>query len=82
MPKKKAAKAAGKKSKSKKGVGDIAIAALRAGKTNEQALAAVKAAFPKASTKMSSIAWYRNKLRDDGEKVKTARELRKAAAKK
>jgi hypothetical protein len=80
MLKKRAAKSAGKKKT--KGVGDVAIAALRAGKSNEQALAAVKAAFPKAATTASSIAWYRNKLRDDGEKVKTARELKKAAAKK
>lgn len=63
----------------KRGVGDAAIDAIRAGKTNEEALEAVKAEFPDAKTSLASINWYRNKLRSDGEKVPTARELRKAA---
>lgn len=63
----------------KRGVGTVAIEAIRAGKTNEEALEAVKAEFPEAKTSLASINWYRNKLRSDGEKVPTARELKKAA---
>lgn len=71
-------KAAKPKREKSTGIGDVAIAALRDGKTNEEALAAVKKAFPKADTKISAIAWYRNKLRGDGEKVKTAREVKRS----
>lgn len=61
-------------------VGSVAIAAIKAGKSNEEALAAVKEALPDAKTSLASINWYRNKLRADGDKtVKTARELKKAA---
>ena len=63
----------------KRGVGTVAIEAIRAGKTNEEALEAVQAEFPDARTSLASINWYRNKLRSDGEKVPTARELKKAA---
>lgn len=64
----------------KRGVGTVAIEAIRAGKTNEEALVAVQKAFPDGKTKLSSINWYRNKLRSDGEKVPTARELKKKNA--
>lgn len=60
----------------KPGVGDVAIEALRAGKDNEEVLDLVKKKFPNASVSASSIAWYRNKLRSDGEKVPTAREVK------
>lgn len=63
----------------KKTIGSVAVEAIRAGQSNEQALEAVKAAFPEAKTSLASINWYRNKLRSDGEKVPTARELKKAA---
>lgn len=70
-------KAAPKKSGDKKpGVGDVAIAALRDGKDNDEVLALVQKKFPDASVSISSIAWYRNKLRSDGEKVPTAREIK------
>lgn len=58
------------------GVGDVAKELIRAGKTNEEVLAAVKEQFPDAKTSMASINWYRNKLRSDGENVPTARELK------
>lgn len=62
------------------GVGDAAVAAIRSGLDNDAALAAVKKKFPKSSVSISSIAWYRNKLRSDGEKgVKTSRDIKKAA---
>lgn len=71
---------AAKKTKTEKpkkaGVGDVAIEAIRAGKSNEEALAIVQKKFPDASVSASSIAWYRNKLRSDGEKVPTAREIK------
>lgn len=63
----------------KRGVGTVAIEALRAGKTNEDALAAVQKEFPEAKTSLASINWYRNKLRSDGEDVPTSRDLKKAA---
>ena len=60
-------------------VGSIAMQAIREGKTNPEALDAVKAEIPDAKTSLASINWYRNKLRSDGEDVPTARELSKAA---
>lgn len=64
----------------KRGVGTVACEAIRAGQTNEDTLKTVQAEFPTAKTSLASINWYRNKLRSDGEKVPTARELKKAAA--
>ncbi len=66
----------------RRGVGTVAIEAIKAGKTNEDALAACQKAFPDAKTSLASINWYRNKLRSEGAKVPTARELKKKAAKK
>ena len=63
----------------KRGVGAVAIEAILAGKTNEEALEAVRKKFPEAKTSLASINWYRNKARSDGEKVPTARELKKKA---
>ena len=63
----------------KTGVGTVALEAIRAGKTNEEALEAVRKKFPEAKTSLASINWYRNKARSDGEKVPTARELKKKA---
>ncbi len=67
------------KPEKKPGVGSAACEAIRAGATNEEALTQVQKKFPKAKTSLASINWYRNKLRSDGEDVKTARELKKAA---
>lgn len=63
----------------KRGVGTAAMEAIREGKTNEEALAAVRTEFPDAKTTLASINWYRNKLRNDGEDVPTARELKNGA---
>lgn len=76
------AKSAPKPRAKKEGVGALAVKLLLEGKTNEEALAAVKRAFPKSSVSASSIAWYRNKLRSDGRKVPTARELKAKSKKK
>ncbi len=66
----------------KRGVGTVAIEAIMASKTNEEALTACRKEFPEAKTSLASINWYRNKLRGEGKKVPTARELKKKAAKK
>lgn len=63
----------------KRGVGTVAIKAIRAGQTNQEALAAVKKEFPEAKTTLAAINWYRNKLRGEGEKVSKARDLRPKA---
>ena len=64
----------------KRGVGDVAMEAIKAGKTNEEALEAVKGEFPEAKTSLSSINWYRNKLRAEDKSIPTARDLKKKAA--
>jgi len=61
------------------GVGDLAKALIRGGKTNEEVLAEIKVQFTEAKTSMASVNWYRNKLRSDGEDVPTARGLKAAA---
>lgn len=58
------------------GIGDKAKELIRAGKTNEEVLAGIKEAFPDSNTTMASVNWYRNKLRTDGEKIPTSRELK------
>jgi hypothetical protein len=74
-----AKKSAAAAKEKKPGVGDLAIELLRAGKSNEDVLAAVSKKFPDSSVSISSISWYRNKLRSDGEKVPTARDVKKKA---
>ena len=67
----------------KRGIGTVAKEAIRGGATNEEALEAVKKQFPDANTSLSSINWYRNKMRDDGEEgILSARELKKQRAAK
>lgn len=63
---------------SRKGIGDLAMDQIRAGRTNEEALAAVREAFPNARTSPASIAWYRSKLRKDGEEILSDLAVRKA----
>lgn len=57
-------------------IGDVACEAIMAGLTNQDALDAVKGEFPDGNTSLSSINWYRNKLRKEGQPVKSARELK------
>jgi len=61
----------------KRGVGTIIREALLARKTNEEALAAVEAEMPEASTTTSTVSWYRNQMRKEKLDVPTARELKK-----
>lgn len=71
-------------------ISSVARDAIRAGLSNADALAKVKAEFPDANTTVSSIAWYRNDLRKKGEnypsperpKVEKAPKEKKAKAKK
>lgn len=58
------------------GIGDVAKDLIRSGKTNDEVLAGIKAAFPDSNTSMASVNWYRNNLRQAGEKVPTSRELK------
>lgn len=61
------------------GVGAYAKELIQAGKTNQEVLDAVKEKFPEAKTSMSSVNWYRNKMRSDGDSsVKTSREIKAA----
>lgn len=68
----KAAKVAGDpKPKSDKprgqGIGAFCMELILKGKTNEDVLAAAKKQFPDAKTASASIAWYRNKLKSEGQ---------------
>lgn len=65
-------------------IASVAIAAIKAGKDNKEVLAEVMKAFPEAKTKMASINWYRNKVREEDPSVKTSRDISKErnAAKK
>lgn len=72
----------GAKDRARVTVGTVAREAIRKGLTNEQALAKVKAKFPKSDTTASSIAWYRNRMRQDGEDVPTARQTKRMKRRK
>ncbi len=48
-----------------RGIGAFCAKMLSAGKSNEEALAAVRTEFPDAKTSLASVAWYRNKLRSE-----------------
>lgn len=62
----------------RRGVGAVIREAIRAGKTNEEALDAVKAEFPDAKTTLASVSWYRNEQRKkDPTAVKSARQVKK-----
>lgn len=59
-------------------IGSIAHEAILAGKSNEEALAAVKAKFPDGNTNAGNIAWYRNDLRKKGLLPKAEKEIGRA----
>ena len=61
-----------------RGVGRVACEALRAGMTNAEALNYVKETLPGVRTNLKCIQWYRNDLRNKGERVLSARELKAA----
>lgn len=51
---------------------------LRQGRDNATILAAVLKKFPQSHLKSGGVSWCRNKLRTNGEKIKTNRELTEA----
>ncbi len=55
----------------KKTIGGVAEKAILAGKTNQEALDEVRKKFSDAATSLASVAWYRAKLRREGEDVLT-----------
>lgn len=59
-------------SNTKQTIGGLCAELIKAGKTNEQIIAAVKAAFPGAKTSSASVAWYRSKLGVTAPKVAKA----------
>jgi len=61
------------------GVGKAIREAIFAGKSNADALAYALEKFPEAGTKVTTISWYRNKLRQEGYDVPTARDLKAAS---
>lgn len=62
----------------KRGVGTVIRERLLEGDTNEQALAAVQGEFPDANTTLATVSWYRSDMRKKGEKVQSARDVKKA----
>lgn len=62
-----AAKADGEKKPRGLGIGAFCMDLIKAGKGNEDVLAAVAKKFPDAKTSAASVAWYRNKLKSEGE---------------
>lgn len=56
---------AGEKKPRGSGIGAFCMELIGKGKSNEEVLAAVKTKFPDAATSASSVAWYRNKLKQD-----------------
>ena len=63
---KKPKKAAGAPAQKGRGIGAFCEGLLVKGKSAEEILAAVRKEFPGAKTSMASIAWYRNKLVQEG----------------
>lgn len=64
--KKAAPKAEGEKKPRGRGIGNYACEMILKGKSNEEVVKAVLTKFPDASTSASSVAWYRNKLKNEG----------------
>lgn len=64
----------------KRGIGTVMVEQLRAGKTNDAVLEAVKVEFPESNTSKATVSWYRNSLRAKGETVPTAREAAASVA--
>lgn len=65
-----------------KTIGEVALEALLDGCNNVETLAAVMAEHPNANTTINTVSWYRNKYRNEGHDIPTARELRQADKKR
>jgi len=53
-----------------KGIGAMAMALLIEGKSTQEVIDAVKAEIPDANPTPATIAWYKNKLRQEGKLAK------------
>jgi hypothetical protein len=72
--KKAAAKPKGKpaaKKEKQQGIGAFCESLLKQKKSTDEILAAVRSKFPDAKTSPASVAWYRNKMREEGTLPKT-----------
>jgi predicted transcriptional regulator len=67
----------GIETRTRRTVADVATEAIRAGATNREALETVRAEFGDVDTSLASISWYRSKLRQQGEDVRTDPEVRR-----
>lgn len=61
---------------SKKSIGETVLELLKRQWDDERVAAEVKRRNPKAGTSAATIKWYRQKLRKEGHKVPTSRELK------
>ena len=61
-----------------KGVGDIAMAAIKSGATNDEALARVFEVHPGAAATLRSISWYRSRMRSEDQSIMTDAEVKRA----
>ena len=59
---------------------ETVIAALKRGKTNAEALAAVKRAHPYSTMSLPTVNWYRNRLRGDGAKILSERDCKRKSS--
>lgn len=65
------------KAKEPRPAAEIILGKLRRGATNAEALAAAKAVHPRCAIRLTTVNWYRNRLRDKGLKILSDRETRK-----
>lgn len=63
-----------------KGIGKRAMKLILEGKTNQEIIEIIKAEIAEANPTVATMAWYRNKLRQDGLLPKPVRKAKKEAA--
>lgn len=63
-----------------KGIGKRAMELILEGKTNQEIIEVIKAEIADANPTVATMAWYRNKLRQDGLLPKPVRKVKKDAA--
>ena len=63
-----------------KGIGKRAMELILEGKTNQEIIEIIKAEIAEANPTVATMAWYRNKLRQDGLLPKPVRKAKKEAA--
>jgi len=63
-----------------KGIGKRAMELILEGKTNQEIIEIIKSEIAEANPTVATMAWYRNKLRQDGLLPKPVRKAKKAPA--